>query len=119
VVFANATKTSVFLAGFYPALRMWGNSGMAGLLLVTSLLGLFLQMIFITRLLKVRWKHLMASQQIGLLAAAPFVIAHLLMIRFEIPYLDQFAVAVLALICCAAIMFALRNRLMSIATGRI
>lgn len=115
----NAVKTLFVFATFYPALMTWGNTGMAVVLLTTATVGLLVQMIFIRRMLEIRWKDLIASQRFGAALAVPFAVAYLAMLPLNATYGIQAAVALSALTCCLVIIFVLRHRLISvITTGR-
>jgi O-antigen/teichoic acid export membrane protein len=118
IAFMSTARSVFLLAVFYPALKTWGVQAMANILLIAAVGRLIVQFFVMTRLLPVRWQDFLRTQEIGASAAVPFVIAFFLMTALAPSPAGQTAIAGGALLCCGAVLFLFRQRLMQSITGR-
>lgn len=118
IAFMSTARSVFLLAVFYPALKTWGVQAMAYILLIAAVGRLIVQFLVITRLLSVRWQDFLKAQEIGVSAAAPFVIAYLPMAAFAPGPAGQTTIAAGSILCCGAVLFLFRRRLMQLITGR-
>jgi hypothetical protein len=118
LAFLNTARSVFLVVAFFPALNTWGALGMAGILLITALGRMIVQFFLISRLLHIQWRHFLSTQNIGTVAAVPFVIAYFPMAAFAPGPAGQTAIAAASILCCGAILFLFRRRLMQLITGR-
>lgn len=117
VTAVNGANAALLLGCFYPVLKLWGNSGMAALVLVVYISAFLGQFFFLSRILEIRPQQFVQSQSIGVMAAAPFLAAGLAMQQLHLSYTGEAVIAAVALTCWAAIMLLLRHRIMELVSA--
>ncbi len=118
VLFVNASRAVILLGGFYPVLKIWGNCGMAGLLLFIAIGGLIAQLLMTHYQLHFRRRELLHSQRIAAAISAPVIIAYVGMMVLDLTYAVQAALAAITLASCGYVVFALRYSLANIIVPR-
>jgi O-antigen/teichoic acid export membrane protein len=118
VLFVNASRAVILLGGFYPVLKIWGNCGMAGLLLFIAGGGLIAQVLMTHYQLHFRRRELLHSQRIAAAISAPVIMAYVGMMVLDLTYAVQAALAAITLASCGYVVFALRYSLANIIVPR-